>query len=311
MPVPLISVLTPCYNEELNVREIYLAVKQEFAVLPQYRYEHIFIDNGSTDGTREILRVLAATDHDVKVILNTRNFGPVRSPVYGLLQAHGDAVIGLAADFQDPPTMIPRLLEAWTAGAKVALGVKLESDEHWLMYSVRDAYYRMLASVADIDVVHQATGFGIFDQRVIQAMRTIADPYPFLRGLIAEVGYPIVRIPFRQEKRRAGSSKINMYQLFDVALQGVVGHSKIPLRIATLSGVVTAGLSILVGMGYLVAKLIWWQRFSLGIAPLVIGFFFLSAIQLIFIGVVGEYVGAIYTYVKNRPLVFESERLNF
>jgi glycosyltransferase involved in cell wall biosynthesis len=311
MPVPLISVLTPCYNEELNVREIYLAVQQEFAALPQYRYEHIFIDNGSTDGTREILRTIAAANPAVKAIFNTRNFGPVRSPVYGLLQAHGDAVIGLAADFQDPPTMIPRLLEAWTAGAKVALGVKLESDEHWLMYNVRDAYYRMLASVADIDVVHQATGFGIFDQRVIQAMRTIADPYPFLRGLIAEVGYPIVRIPFRQEKRRAGSSKINMYQLFDVALQGVVGHSKIPLRIATLSGVVTAGLSLMVGMGYLVAKLVWWERFTLGIAPLVIGFFFLSAIQLIFIGVVGEYVGAIYTYVKNRPLVFESERLNF
>lgn len=311
MPVPLISVLTPCYNEELNVREIYLAVQQEFAALPQYRYEHIFIDNGSTDGTREILRTIAAANPAVKAIFNTRNFGPVRSPVYGLLQAHGDAVIGLAADFQDPPTMIPRLLEAWTAGAKVALGVKLESDEHWLMYNVRDAYYRMLASVADIDVVHQATGFGIFDQRVIQAMRTIADPYPFLRGLIAEVGYPIVRIPFRQEKRRAGSSKINMYQLFDVALQGVVGHSKIPLRIATLSGVVTAGLSLVVAMGYLVAKLVWWERFTLGIAPLVIGFFFLSAIQLIFIGVVGEYVGAIYTYVKNRPLVFESERLNF
>ena len=311
MPVPLISVLTPCYNEELNVREIYLAVQQEFAALPQYRYEHIFIDNGSTDGTREILRTIAAANPAVKAIFNTRNFGPVRSPVYGLLQAHGDAVIGLAADFQDPPTMIPQLLEAWTAGAKVALGVKLESDEHWLMYNVRDAYYRMLASVADIDVVHQATGFGIFDQRVIQAMRTIADPYPFLRGLIAEVGYPIVRIPFRQEKRRAGSSKINMYQLFDVALQGVVGHSKIPLRIATLSGVVTAGLSLMVGMGYLVAKLVWWERFTLGIAPLVIGFFFLSAIQLIFIGVVGEYVGAIYTYVKNRPLVFESERLNF
>ena len=311
MPVPLISVLTPCYNEELNVREIYLAVQQEFAALPQYRYEHIFIDNGSTDGTREILRTIAAANPAVKAIFNTRNFGPVRSPVYGLLQAHGDAVIGLAADFQDPPTMIPRLLEAWTAGAKVALGVKLESDEHWLMYNVRDAYYRMLASVADIDVVHQATGFGIFDQRVIQAMRTIADPYPFLRGLVAEVGYPIVRIPFRQEKRRAGSSKINMYQLFDVALQGVVGHSKIPLRIATLCGVVTAGLSLMVGMGYLVAKLVWWERFTLGIAPLVIGFFFLSAIQLIFIGVVGEYVGAIYTYVKNRPLVFENERLNF
>jgi glycosyltransferase involved in cell wall biosynthesis len=311
MPAPLISVLTPCYNEEPNAREIYLAVKKEFAALPQYRYEHIFIDNGSTDGTREILRTLAAADPAVKVILNTRNFGPIRSPVHGLLQAHGDAVIGLAADFQDPPTMIPQLLEAWAGGAKVALGVKLESEEHWFMYGVRDAYYRLLASVADVEVVHQATGFGIFDQRVIEAMRRIADPYPFLRGLIAEIGYPTVRIPFRQDVRRAGKSKINTYQLFDVALQGIVSHSKVPLRIATLSGVVTAILSMLVGLGYLVAKLIWWKSFYLGVAPLVIGFFFLSAIQLIFIGVVGEYVGAIYTYVKSRPLVFESERLNF
>ena len=311
MAAPLITVVTPCYNEEPNVREIYRAVKEEFAALPQYRYEHLFIDNGSRDATPAILRELAAGDPGVKVILNTRNFGPIRSPVYGLLQAQGDAVIGIAADFQDPPALIPKLLAAWSGGARIALGVKLESDEHWLMYRIRDTYYRWLAKVADVAVVHQATGFGIYDQRVIAALRQIADPYPFLRGLVAEVGYEIVRIPFRQEVRRAGVSKISTYQLFDVALQGVVSHSKVPLRIATLTGVVTAFLSMLVGFGYLVAKLAMWNSFNLGIAPLVIGFFFISGVQLIFVGVVGEYVGAIYTYVKNRPLVHESERLNF
>jgi glycosyltransferase involved in cell wall biosynthesis len=309
--MPLITVVTPCFNEEPNVREIYLAVQKEFAALPEYRYEHLFIDNGSTDATPTILREMAAADPAVKVIINTRNFGPIRSPVYGLLQARGDAVIGISADFQDPPAMIPQLLAAWSQGARIALGVKLESDEHWLMYKIRDAYYRLLAKVADVQVVHQATGFGIYDQRVVQALREIDDPYPFLRGLVAEVGYESVKIPFRQETRRAGASKISTYELFDVALQGIVSHSKVPLRIATLTGVATATLSMLVALGYLVAKLALWNSFNLGIAPLVIGFFFLSGVQLIFVGVVGEYVGAIYTYVKKRPLVHERERLNF
>lgn len=311
MPLRLITVVTPCFNEETNTREIYEAVKAEFLRLPNYRYEHLFIDNGSTDATPSILRALAAEDKNVKVILNTRNFGPVRSPMYGLLQAGGDAVIGISADFQDPPALIPKLLDGWEKGAWIVLGVKVESDEGRLMYAVRGAYYRLLASVADVDIIHQATGFGLYDQRVMEALRRIAGPYPFLRGLVAEMGFPMLLVPFHQEVRRSGKSKNNMYALIDTALLGLVSHSKVPLRIATLSGAAAAGVSLLVGVGYLVAKLIWWNNFSLGIAPLVIGFFFLSALQLIFIGVVGEYVGAIYTYVKNRPLVFERERLNF
>ena len=311
MTAPLITVVTPCYNEEPNVREIYRAVKEQFDQLPDYRYEHLFIDNGSKDRTPEILRELAAADKSVKVILNTRNFGPIRSPIYALLQAQGDAVMGIGADFQDPPAMIPQFLAEWSKGAPIVLGVKLQSDEHWFMYKVRDAYYRWLARVADVEVVHQATGFGIYDKRVIDAIRKIGDPYPFFRGLVAEVGYTPVKIPYRQEARRAGKSKISTYQLFDVAFQGIVNHSKVPLRMATLTGVAAAILSMLVALGYLVAKLIFWNSFNLGVAPLVIGFFFLSAIQLIFVGVVGEYVGAIYTYVKNRPLVHELERLNF
>jgi polyisoprenyl-phosphate glycosyltransferase len=315
-PVPaagtkLITVVTPCYNEEGNVREISRAVREVFEKLPQYRYEHLFIDNASTDSTPKILRQLAAEDPKVKVILNTKNFGPVRSPVHGLLQAHGNAVIGIAADFQDPPSLIPQFLDAWEKGARIALGVKVESEEGGFMYGVRDAYYRMLARIADIDIVHQATGFGLFDQRVIAAMREIADPYPFLRGVIAEIGYDIVRVPFRQPARREGRSKISTYELFDVALQGFVNYSKVPLRMAIMFGFAIAGLSMLAGTGYLLAKLIFWDEFSLGVAPIVIGFFFLSAVQLIFVGVVGEYVGAIYTQVKKRPLVFERERINF
>ena len=307
----LITVVCPCYNEEGNVREIYRVVREVFEQLPQYRYEHLFIDNASTDGTPEILRSLAAADPNVKVILNTKNFGPVRSPVHGLLQARGNAVIGMAADLQDPPSLIPEFLRAWESGARIALGVKVDSEESGLMYGVRDAYYRMLARIADIDIVHQATGFGLFDEKVIGAMREVADPYPFLRGLIAEIGYDVVRVPFRQPARRAGRSKISTYELFDVALQGFVNYSKVPLRMAILLGFGIAALSMLAGTGYLVAKLIFWREFSLGVAPIVIGFFFLSAVQLIFVGVVGEYVGAIYTQVKNRPLVFERERINF
>src|SRR3712207_1081703 len=307
----LITVVTPCYNEEANVRDMYRAVREVFEKLPQYRYEHLFVDNASTDKTAEILRALAAEDPTVKVILNTKNFGPVRSPVHGLLQARGNAVIGMAADFQDPPAMIPQFLEAWEKGARIALGVKVESDESGLMYGIRDTYYRLLARIADIDIVHQATGFGLFDEKVIAAMREIADPYPFLRGMIAEIGHDIVRVPFRQPARKAGRSKIRTYELFDVALQGFVNYSKVPLRMAIMFGFAIAALSLLAGTGYLVAKLLFWDEFSLGVAPIAIGFFFLSAVQLIFVGVVGEYVGAIYTQVKNRPLVFERERINF
>ena len=306
-----ITVVTPCYNEEENVRAMYEEVKRVFAELPAYRYEHLFIDNASSDRTPDILRALAAEDHGVKVIINTRNFGPVRSPVYGLLQGRGNAVIGLACDFQDPPTMIPQFVEAWEKGAKIVLGVKAGSEENRAMYAVRSSYYSLLARMADLEVVREATGFGLFDESVIEMMRRIGDPYPFLRGLIAEIGHDMVRIPYRQPERRHGVSKINFYALYDVAFQGIVSHSKVPLRIATLTGFATAALSMLVALGYLVAKLLFWNQFSLGIAPILIGFFFLSSVQLFFVGVVGEYVGSIYTQVKNRPLVFEKERINF
>jgi len=311
LPMRLISVMTPCFNEEGNVREMYEAVKAEFAKLTQYRYEHIFIDNGSKDRTPAILRELAAQDRNVKVILNTRNFGHVRSGYYALLQAHGDAVIALACDFQDPPELIPEFLRRWEAGSKVVLGVKESADESGVFYAVRDRYYRMLARIADIELVRQSTGFGCYDQSVIESLRRIDDPYPYFRGLIAEIGHEPSLVPFRQPLRKRGISSQNFYTLYDLAFLGIVNHSKVPLRLATMSGFALAIVSLLVALGYLAAKLIFWKQFSLGIAPILIGFFFLTSVQLFFIGIVGEYIGSIYTQVRHHPHVFEKDRINF
>jgi polyisoprenyl-phosphate glycosyltransferase len=307
----LISVMTPCFNEEGNVREMYEAVKAVFARLPQYRYEHIFIDNASKDRTPAILRELAAQDKNVKVILNARNFGHVRSGYYALLQARGDAVIALACDFQDPPELIPEFLSRWQAGAKVVLGVKESADENGLFYAVRDRYYRMLARIADIELVRQSTGFGCYDQSVIESLRRIDDPYPYFRGLIAEIGHTPSLVPFRQPARKRGISSQNFYTLYDLAFLGIVNHSKVPLRMATMSGFALAILSLLTAFGYLTAKLLFWNQFSLGIAPILIGFFFLTSVQLFFIGIVGEYIGSIYTQVRHHPHVFEKDRINF
>ena len=307
----LISVMTPCFNEEGNVREMYEAVKAIFATLPQYRYEHIFIDNASKDRTPVILRELATQDRNVKVILNARNFGHVRSGYYALLQARGDAVIALACDFQDPPELIPEFLQRWEAGSKVVLGVKESADESGLFYAIRDRYYRTLARIADIELVRQSTGFGCYDQAVIEALRKIDDPYPYFRGLIAEIGYEPALVPFRQPARKRGISSQNFYTLYDLAFLGIVNHSKVPLRMATMSGFALAILSLLTALGYLAAKLLFWNQFSLGIAPILIGFFVLTSVQLFFIGIVGEYIGSIYTQVRHHPHVFEKDRINF
>jgi len=311
MSKKLISVVTACFNEEENVRPLEAEIRAIFDGLPQYDYEHIYIDNASTDGTQAVLRELAAENPRVKVIFNTRNFGPIRSPFHGMIQGSGAAVIGLAADFQDPPSLIPELLARWEAGYRVVLAVKNESDENKLMYRVRAVYYRLLERLSDVRVVRQATGFGCYDAKVIELMRSIHDPFPFMRGLVAEIGYEVSLVPFRQPQRRHGKSKLSLYTLFDVAWLGIVNHSKLPLRLATLLGFVSAALMLFLAFGYTVAKLIFWNQFSLGIAPILIGFFFFSSVQLFFVGVVGEYIGAIFTQVKNRPLVFERERLNF
>ncbi|MBI2408742.1 MAG: glycosyltransferase family 2 protein [Gemmatimonadetes bacterium] len=308
---PLISVVTPCFNEEGNVREMYEAIRDVFAALPEYRYEHLFIDNASRDGTARILRTLATTDRNVKVILNARNFGHVRSGYHALLQVRGDAVIALACDFQDPPALIPEFLRRWSEGAKIVLGIKESSDESGAFYALRDRYYRTLARIADIELVRQSTGFGCFDQSVIEALRRIDDPYPYFRGLLAEIGHEPSLVPFRQPERKRGISSQNFYTLYDLAFLGIVNHSKVPLRMATMAGFGLALLSLLVAFGYLGYKLLFWSQFSVGIAPILIGFFFLTSVQLFFIGILGEYIGSIYTQVRHHPHVFEKERINF
>jgi polyisoprenyl-phosphate glycosyltransferase len=307
----LISVVSSCYNEEENVEPLYESVKAIFAGLPQYRYEHILIDNASKDRTADKLRGLAARDPNVKVILNTRNFGHIRSPYHGILQASGDAVIGMASDFQEPPELIPAFLSKWEEGYRIVLGVKESAAESGLFYAIRDRYYRTLGRIADIEIVRQATGFGLYDRAVVESLRRLNDPYPFFRGLLAEVGHEAARVPFKQAPRRRGVTSQNFYTLYDIAFLGIVNHSKVPLRLATMTGFATAVLSLFVALGYLVYKLLFWQEFTLGLAPLVIGLFFLSSVQLFFVGIVGEYIGSIYTQVRNHPHVFEKERINF
>lgn len=310
MKKKLISIVTGCFNEEENVDELYERIRSTMSTL-KYEYEHIFIDNASTDNTLQKIRTLAKKDKRVKAIINTRNFGHIRSPYYGMLQGTGDAVIALSADLQDPPERIVDFICKWEEGYKVVIGVKTESQESGLLYFLRTLYYRTLKNLSDIELIEHFTGFGLYDQEVIQVLREINDPYPYFRGLIADIGYPRARVEFTQPKRKRGLSKTNFYTLYDMAMLGMTGYTKIPLRIATMFGFVSAVLSFIVGLIYLLYKLIFWFQFEVGAAPIVIGLFFLGSVQLFFLGIVGEYIGAIYTQVMKRPLVIEKERINF
>ena len=306
----LISIISPCFNEEENVRELHERVAKVMENLG-YDYEHILIDNASTDHTVEVLRALSANDKRIKVIVNTRNFGQIRSPYHALFQTKGDAVVCMAADLQDPPERIPEFIQKWEAGYKIVVGVKTRSDETWLYYFLRTIFYRMIRRLSDVPLIENFTGFGIYDREVVDALRSLDDPYPYFRGLIADLGYERAQVEFSQPRRKKGISKNNFYTLYDIAMLGLTGYTKVPLRLATMFGFVTAMLSFLVGLIYLFYKLLFWQQFSLGSAPIVIGLFFLGSVQLFFLGIVGEYIGAIYTQVMKRPLVIEKERINF
>jgi len=307
----LISVITPCFNEKANIEDLHAQIIQIIEELPEYDFEHIYIDNASTDGTVPILRRLAAADKRVKVILNARNFGHIRSPVHGILQAHGDAVIAMAADLQDPPGMIKEFIKKWEEGYKIVIAVKTKSKETWIFYVLRSVYYKMLRLVSEVPLIEHFTGFGLYDRQVVEVLRKIDDPYPYFRGLIADIGFEAAKIEFVQPARKSGITKNNFYTLFDMAMLGFTNNTKIPLRVATLLGFITAVISFAMGIFYLVYKLIDWQHFELGLAPLVVGLFFFGGVQLLFLGIVGEYVGAIYTQVLHRPLVIEKERINF
>lgn len=306
-----ISIVTPCFNEEGNVVELHEQIKAVMAGLP-HTYEHIFIDNASRDGTPALLRELAAKDPEhVRVIFNNRNFGHIRSPYYGMLQGEGDCVIMLASDLQDPPALIPEFIKRWEEGAKAVMGVKTESEETFAMWMVRKFYYDFISRIADVTLVKNATGFGLYDRQVILELRKLDEPYPYFRGLISDLGFTPAIVTYKQPLRKRGITSNNFYTLFDMAMLGITNHSKVPLRLATMSGFACAMLSFLVGLGYLIAKLIWWDTFSFGLAPLVVGLFFTASVQLFFIGIIGEYIGSVHTQVLKRPLVVERERLNF
>jgi len=307
----LISIITPCFNEEENVEKLYLAVKAEFGRLPQFRYEHIFIDNHSSDRTVQILKNLAVTDENVKIIINSRNFGHIRSPFYGLLQGVGDAVMLVVADLQDPPELIPEFIEKWVQGHEIVIGVKAHSLETPLMFMIRKTYYHLINRLSEIELAKNYTGFGLYDKKIINILKELNDPYPYFRGIILELGFSVARISYTQPVRKRGITKNNFYTLYDMAMLGICNHSKIPLRFATFLGFSFSLISFFVAFAYIIAKLIFWDQFALGIAPIVIGIFFISSIQLFLLGIVGEYIGWIFTRVSNKKLVYEKERINF
>lgn len=309
-----ISVLTPCYNEKDNVGPLAKAVAKVFEKMPQYTYEHIFIDNDSTDNTVEILREIAIHDGNVKIILNARNFGHIRSPFYGMLQCKGDAVISLVSDFQDPPELIEEFLMKWEEGYKIVIGVKNKSKENPLMFAIRKSFYNLLSKASEGNgesPVKNFTGFGLYDQQFISVLRTLDDPYPYFRGLITELGFNRFEVSYTQPQRASGKTKNNFFTLYDMAMLGFTNHSKLPLRLSAFIGFFSAVISFLVALGYFIYKLVFWDNFQVGMAPLVIGVFFFSSVQLFFIGIIGEYIGAIHTQIRKRPLVIEKERINF
>ena len=309
--MPHLSVVSPCYNEEDNVVDLYEQVRAVLEGLQGYTFEFIFIDNASVDGTVARLKELAARDERVRVIVNARNFGHIRSPYYALLQGTGDAVIQMASDLQDPPTLLVDFVKKWEEGSKVVAAIKTQSEESWLMYMIRSVYYKLISRIADVQLLEHFTGFGLYDQRIVEILRRIEDPYPYLRGLISEVGYDIARVPFKQPLRKRGKTKNNFYTLYDMALLGITSHSKLPLRLASLGGFFCSAMSLFVGLAYLVAKLVFWRKFELGVAPVVVGLFLLSSALLFFVGMLGEYIASIHSHVRQLPLVVERERVNF
>jgi glycosyltransferase involved in cell wall biosynthesis len=306
-----ISIITPCYNEEANVLNLYNQVRAVMVGIGKYEYEHIFIDNASKDNTVAILKMIAADDPNVKVIVNARNFGHIRSPIHALFAARGDAMIGIVADLQDPPEMIADMIGEWERGAYCVLGIKRASEENSVMFWLRKQYYKLAERLSSIETIQNYTGFGLYDRKVVDLVKSFDDPYPYFRGMIAEIGLPTVKLLYDQPARKFGVTKNNWYTLYDIGMLGIINHSKVPLRLATFAGFAGAGLSFLVALGYLTAKLIYWYTFTVGVAPMIIGLFFLQSIMLVFLGVMGEYVGAIYTQLQHRPYAVELERMNF
>lgn len=307
-----ISVMIPCYNEVENARPIYEAVRDELKKsCPSYNYEILFIDNKSQDGTREILREICAEDKHVKAIFNAKNFGQFNSPVYAMMQTTGDCTITMCADFQDPVELIPQFVSAWEEGYKIVIGKKTRSEESKIMYFLRGCYYKLIRKMSSVEMIEQFTGFGLYDKSFVKVLRDLKDPTPFIRGIVAELGPERKEIEYTQPQRRAGKTHNNWYSLFDAAMLSFTSYTKVGMRIAEFAGFGIAALSFLIGLGYLIGKLLYWERFVAGYAPMMIALFFIGGVQLAFMGFIGEYIMAMNTRIMNRPLVIEECRLNF
>lgn len=307
----IISIVTSCFNEENNIPEFYTRIKEVLSRLPNYDYEFIVADNCSTDNTRNVLRAIAAADPKFRVIMNAANYGHIRSPYHALLQAKGDAAILICSDLQEPPELIADFIQKYEEGYEVVAGIRKDTRSGRKMNFLRSIYYRALGSVSDTPLIADFTGFGLYSAKFLAALRQFHEPYPYFRGLVSEIGLKRATVEYVQEPRVHGRTKNNFLTLYDMAMTGFVNHTKMPLRLAGLCGFILAVISFIVAIGYFVYKLIFWQTFSLGMAPVVIGLFFFAGVQLIFVGIIGEYLGAVWTQVRNRPQVIEEERINF
>ena len=306
----LISIVTPCFNEEQNIEKLCLEVEKIFKNL-KYKYEHIVIDNKSTDKTRNILKSLVQKNKNLKVILNSKNFGHIRSPYYAMLQSSGDAVILLSADFQDPIELIPDLIDKWKNGNKVVMLKRKSSSENFFMTFVRNSFYKFISKIGETNLVENTTGSGIYDKDIIMNLKKINDPYPYFRGLITELTDSISVIEFHQPLRKYGKTKNNFYSLYDLAILGIIKHSKIPVRVMIIFGFISSLICLFISVLYFLLKIIFWSKFSLGLAPLIIGIFGLASLQILMLGILGEYVILILTHSRNLPLVIEEDRINF
>ncbi len=307
-----VSILVPCYNEVENVKPLSEAIMHVFAdQLPNYDYEIVFIDNHSKDGTRDLLEEMCKNNPKLKAIFNTRNFGHIRSPYYGLLQTTGDCTISMCADFQDPPELIPEFVHAWEEGYKVVIGIKTNSEESKFMYWIRSLYYKLIKKISDVDQIEHFTGFGLYDKSFIKVLRDLDDPLPYMRGIVAELGPEYKEIFYKQPERKRGKTKNNFYSLYDMAMLGITSYSKVVLRLATIIGFIFSASSFVIALIYLILKLTHWNQFPAGTAPILIGLFLIGSLLMFFIGFLGEYILNINSRVMKRPLVVEEKRLNF
>lgn len=307
-----ISITIPCYNEEENVYPLHDALVEMFEIdLPNYEYELLYIDNCSSDRTRELLKELGKQDKHVKAILNAKNFGQFNSPYYGMMQTTGDCTILMAADFQDPVEMVPKYVAEWEKGYKIVIGRKTSSKESSIVYHLRSLYYKIIKKFSEVEQIEHFTGFGLYDKDFMDVLRNLKDPTPFLRGIVAELGYKRKEIPYEQPQRRAGKTHNNWYSLYDAAMLSFTSYTKIGLRLATFIGIFVGALSFIIAIVYLIMKLVFWDTFTAGMAPVIIGMFFLGSVQLFFLGFMGEYILSMNQRIMNRPLVIEEERINF